>query len=251
MDDIIFKKLEITIIATITRNPGKYRSQYEIFKEIIEDLDIKNPEDKDTLKIKFLNIFRLLPGLYDDINIIKKEEILYIAFSPQKEDIDILNININKSINDDIEKITDVSEDKMPLEIDVINFILDESKNDIYMLKFFNKKDYNKNTLLHILVLNNDYDRIKKSFDRLYEMADQKNNDDKTPIELISDTKISNLFLSELIKDNNNLECDLVLFEDKYNLESIKNSYSTNFIYLFIGTQVLINTAFIIAFFNK
>ena len=74
MDNNIFKRLEITIIATITRNPGKYKSQYEIYNEIMEDLDIKNPEDKESLKIKFLYILRVLPGLYDDINIIKRDE---------------------------------------------------------------------------------------------------------------------------------------------------------------------------------
>ena len=171
-------------------------------------------------------------------------------------------MNINKNIENnsknieinyekDIEKNINPIENKMPLEIDVINFILDESKNDSYMLKFFNKKDYNNNTLLHNLVLNNDYGRIKKSFDRLYEMVEQKNNDNKTPIELITDIRISNLFLSELIKTNNDLVCEFVSFEDKYNSASIKNSKITNFIYLFIAMQVFINTMFIFDFFNK
>lgn len=265
MDDNIFKKLELTIIATIARNPGEYKSQYEIYNEIMEDLNIKNPEEKESLKIKFLYILRVLPGLYDDIKIVKKNEVLYIAFSPQKEDIEILNMNIEKSINSNtnigmsidenmdemINKNINPIENKMPLEIDVINFILDESKNDSYMLKFFNKKDYNNNTLLHNLILNNDYDRIKKSFDRLYQMTEQKNNDDKTPIELISDVRISNLFLSEIIKINKDLEYELVLMEDKHNVVSNNNSFLIKFLYLFFGTQLLINAILIFDICNR
>lgn len=249
MDDNIFKKLELTIIAAIARNPGEYKSQYEIYNEIMEDLNIKNPEDKENFKIKFLYILRVLPGLYDDIKIVKKNEVLYIAFSPQKEDFDILNMNITKNINTDIglnideniEKNINPPENKMPLEIDVINFILDESKNDSYMLKFFNKKDYNNNTLLHNLILNNDHDRIKKSFDRLYDMTEQKNNDNKTPIELINDVKISNLFLSELIKINKDLTCDLILMEDKHISDTRFNSLLVKLLYLFFVVQIVIN----------
>lgn len=259
----MFKKLELTIIATIARNPGEYKSQYEIYNEIMEDLNIKNPEDKESLKIKFLYILRVLPGLYDDIKIVKKNEVLYIAFSPQKEDIDILNMNIEKSINNNIglsidenmdemiNKNINSSENKMPLEIDVINFILDESKNDSYMLKFFNKKDYNNNTLLHNLILNNDYGRIKKSFDRLYDMTEQKNNDGKTPIELINDVRISNLFLSELIKNNKDLTCDLMLMEDKHISDLRVNSVLVKLLYLFFGVQIVINSILFVDFSNK
>jgi hypothetical protein len=265
MDDNMFKRLELTIIATIARNPGEYKSQYEIYNEIMEDLNIKNPEDKESLKIKFLYILRVLPGLYDDIKIVKKNEVLYIAFSPQKEDFDILNMNIEKSINANtnigmsidenmdemINKNINPIENKMPLEIDVINFILDESKNDSYMLKFFNKKDYNNNTLLHNLILNNDHDRIKKSFDRLYDMTEQKNNDNKTPIELINDVKISNLFLSELIKNNKDLTYDLMLMEDKHISDASINSLLVKLLYLFFGVQIVINFILFTDFSNK
>ena len=230
MNDKIFNKLQNDIMKILTRSNGDYISQYKLYDEILEEFDIKDPLEKENLKMKFLIVLRTLPFTFEYINIINKNGSLHIKFLNSDESS--TDESSDNSSDDSFEKkpkdlpfdlfkeeSTEIK-NVMPTDISVVNFIIDENIED-----YFYRKDYEGNTLLHSLILNNDYLRIKKNFNKLKKLINVKNNNNETPIEIINDNRISNLFLNQLIIDNNNLKKDILLLNN-----FSKDQYILNYI---------------------
>lgn len=202
----IFNKIEKELMKILTRTPGVFRSQYDLYSELLEEFDnIKDPIEKENFKIRFLLVLRKLPSIFDDIVVKNNNGILSAIYS-----IESLDKNLE---TDSFEKI-DSTNIIMPSEISVIRFIVDEK-----IEKYYSKKDYLNNTLLHYLVNDNDYDRINKIMgsNTLNLSFLDENDEGKTPLDLIKDIRISNLFIKELIQNNSDNFNKIGTLEIKYN----------------------------------
>ena len=202
----IFNKIEKELMKILTRTPGVFRSQYDLYSELLEEFDnIKDPIEKENFKIRFLLVLRKLPSIFDDIVVRNNNGILSAIYS-----IESLDKNLE---TDSFEKI-DSTNIIMPSEISVIRFIVDEK-----IEKYYSKKDYLNNTLLHYLVNDNDYDRINKIMgsNTLNLSFLDENDEGKTPLDLIKDIRISNLFIKELIQNNSDNFNKIGTLEIKYN----------------------------------
>ena len=187
----IFNKIEKELMKILTRTPGVFRSQYDLYSELLEEFDdIKDPIEKDNFKIRFLLVLRKLPSIFDDIVVKNNNGILSAIFSIE---------SLDKTLETESYEKIDSTNISMPSEIAVIRFIVDEK-----IEKYYSKKDYLNNTLLHYLVNDNDYDRINKIMgsNTLNLSFLDENDEGKTPLDLIKDIRISNLFIKELIQSN-------------------------------------------------
>jgi hypothetical protein len=246
----IFPKLENDIMKILTRNTGKFLSQYKLYDELSENLDIKDPIEKENLKVRFLIVLRQLSYLYDNVTVISKNGILSASFYFDKNDKhdlekdDLESDNLEKDFID----IDSNNKNYMPSEQHVINFIIDEDL-DIYL----HRKDYKGNTILHNLIIYNDYNRIKKSFNKLSLMLYQKNNDDEYPTDLITDFKINSLILNYLINhiaemETNIIELNNTIEDSDKQLNKITNiTYEIKYTVVFlISILIIYNVMYII-----
>lgn len=201
-----FEKIELECMKVLTSKCDTYISQYDIYNFVYEKFDIKDPSDKERFKYKFLIVLRGLCNSYSDVIITNKDDVLYLCFSTQNDKNNVeFKQNIQKPINE-------AKNPNLPTDISVIHFILDQDLPD-----FYSQKDYLGNNLLHYLIMYNDIDRIQKHYTILKDMIYDKNNDDKSPLELIKDLKISNFFISLLIKNNRNLSHNLDDLTEQFN----------------------------------
>ena len=89
------------------------------------------------------------------------------------------------------------NEDKFfPTETQVVQFIVD---NDIKY--FLYSKDYQGNTILHNLIIDCDAERIEKLLKTSFFSFLERNNAGKTPLDLITDVKVSNVIYTILYQD--------------------------------------------------
>ena len=206
----IFNKIEKELMKILTRSPGVFKSQYDLYSELLEEFDdIKDPIEKDNFKIRFLLVLRKLPSIFDDIVVKNKNGILSAIYSIE---------SLDKTLETDSYEKIDTNDISMPSEIAVIRFIVDEK-----IEKYYSKKDYINNTLLHYLVNDSDYERINKIMgcNTLNLSFLDENDEGKTPLDLIKDIRISNLFIKELIKNNTDNFNKIGKLEIKYkDLES-------------------------------
>lgn len=214
----VFNNIEKNIIQILSLEPDIYLSQYKIYGKLLENLEIKDPLEKDNLKMKFLIVLRQLSNIFEYVSVIKKDNILYASFTNDENNID------SKFEENGVEEI---NKDLLPPEKTIIDFIIDEN-----MEKYMYRKDYNGNTILHSLILNNDLDRIKKSKDIIFRMIDQKNNNNLTPIDVINDIKISNYFQGLLFENLKNVKKGLKDLDHEVSLKEHKivNTLITLFI---------------------
>lgn len=243
-----FNKLEIDILKVLTKEPGVYMNQFTIYRNLIDELDIKDPSEKENLKVRFLLVLRGLSSIFDDISVINKDGILSACFTdndflPKTDDNVINNVNVN--INDVKDTVI------MPSEKSIIEFIVDEN-----LEKYYSKVDCKGNTILHSLVLQNDFERFKKLYLRKNLSLFDENNDGNTPIDLISDIKFSNLFIKKILNDatnnrndifksinydNNILLSKIEELNNKYNrlIQSIPIFFTLGFGFAFIYSIIL------------
>jgi hypothetical protein len=214
-----FTFLETECMKIITSKSGNYISQFDVYNRIIEKLELKDPIEKDRLKYKVLMILRSLTNIYDNIYILNKNNILYICFST--EEIINEDVKINKKIEND--KLNTQKND-MPTDISVINFILDNNVTD-----FIYQSDYLGNNTLHYLIMNNDLDRIKTNFTKLLILLEKENNKGEFPFDLITDIKISNLFLKTYYFKFQEIDKDLLNIYVKMDDLILKNSDTSIF----------------------
>lgn len=205
----IFLKIEYDIMKILTKSPGVMLSQYTIYDELLKDYDYdtKDPIQKEDFKMKFLIILRKISFTFDNVSVINNNKILSAGF-------DVLNNGKDyfKETELDEDKDTEYDNNKsMPSEIHVIQFIVDEK-----LEKFYDKKDYNGNTILHNLVLYSDYERVKKIINNKHILFfDIKNKNGNTAVDLITDIRISNLIIKEIISNSSFIETDVEVLEEK------------------------------------
>jgi len=229
----IFLKIEYDIMKILTKSPGVMLSQYTIYDELLKDYDCntKDPIQKEDFKMKFLIILRKISFTFENVSVINNNKILSAGFNVLNDGKDYFK---ETELNED--KDTEYDNNKnMPSEIHVIQFIVDEK-----LEKFYDKKDYNGNTILHNLVLYSDYDRVKKIINNKNILFfDTKNNNGNTPVDLISDIRISNLIIKEIINNVSFMETDVEVLEEKIQkietyISIFKNCFKFTAIILFM-----------------
>jgi len=192
----IFDTIETSVMKVLTRKPGVWMNQYVLYSNLLEELDIKDPTEKENFKIRFLIVLRKLSSVFDNIEISNRKGVLHAIF----KDMDDTEEIQEKSSEDNSTENYDLN---MPNEIAVIRFIVDEN-----IEKYNSKKDFDGNNILHILALHNDYERFEKMYLK-NDLLFQVNNKNKTPIDLISDIRMTNLLLSDVMKECKNLKNQL------------------------------------------
>lgn len=199
----IFEELEIDIIKIVTQGDGKYLSQFDIYRKLLEDSNLKNPVEKNELKEKIQYILRRIPSMFKYIDLINKEDVISLRFNLGDECDEIHESHESQKHDEEFTK---------PLnEYSVIKFIIDEN-----ISKYFSYKDDKGNTILHNIVLYNDLERFKQIYQRHDISLLDENDNGETPIDLISDFKISNFLIKKLLVDFN---------EQKFKLFWIKSNY--------------------------
>jgi hypothetical protein len=213
--------VEKEIMKILTRNVGNYKNQFQIYTEISDIMNIRNPTDHEDLKMKLMIVLRSLPSIYDDVSVKVENGVLRASFSPDDtydntyENIDIVNQPNN-----------------MPTEISIIRFIVDQRLKDYYL-----QKDYLGNTIFHYLVRDNDIIRLEQISDIKGLSIFDENNDGLTPLDYISDIKTTRFFIKDLVKVNirnkselNDVKTDLKVLTIRYN--NLTNNIDT-FMYFF------------------
>jgi len=128
MTDDIFNKIEKELMKILTRTPGVFRSQYDLYSELLEEFDdIKDPIEKDNFKIRFLLVLRKLPSIFDDIVVKNNNGVLNAIYSIE---------SLDKTLETDSYEKIDSTNISMPSEIAVIRFIVDE-KIEKYITSLF------------------------------------------------------------------------------------------------------------------
>jgi hypothetical protein len=240
----LFKKIEIEIMKILSRNPGNFVNQYILYNGLLENFEINDPLEKDNFKMKFLIVLRQLSSIFNNVTI-KNDGGIFSAGLFMKDEI---NINIHDSeivdeqnsaentvidgtfddaFNDTFDdtfdnlllikkKSNDLNKysPTVPSDIAVINFIVDES-----IAYCFNRKDYLGNSILHNLIMANDYERVKKIYLRDDVSFFEENNATLTPVDYITDIRISTLVINILVRDLNKME-------DKIKINELKFKYS-------------------------
>ena len=209
MSHNIFSKLENDIMKILTRNSDKFLSQYKIYDDLLEDLDIKDPYEKEQLKIRFIIVLKQLSSIYNNISVSSKNKIMYAKFcidSLREETVE----ESTKSQNEN---------EEMPNELSVVQFIIDNK-----LIQFYSKKDFEGNTILHTLVKYSDFNRVEEIMNYENISFFDKNKAEITPMDLITDIRISNLLIKNLMKDNKTHRLEIIRLKEflsnlKSNLE--------------------------------
>lgn len=228
MPEYTIEEIENICFQALCAQPGIYLSQYDIISYVFNTMDVKDPCERDRIKMRVMMILRCIHNTFDCINYITKNSNIYVSFSP--DDFDDKAVRIKDLNIDSIKESINTEKEAIPKDIEIINFILDENLTD-----YINKKSENDNTILHSLVINNDYFRIKKHFDKLKKLLFIKNSKDETPLDLIKDARISSILILELINDNINIRSEIINSNKRINeleLFVSTNNYVLHFVML-------------------
>lgn len=191
--DITCEKLENDIMSILYANLDTTYNQFELFNKILEEkYDNKyNLTINQNLKGKFLLVLRSLMSKYDDIKILKQNNIYYLICS--------FNSNKNIIINNKEKDYNENHDNDILLSL--TNYIIDKNLPDFNYIDSFDG-----NTIYHDLVLSGNIKKIRKLIDSNDFDFYVKNNNNKTPIELLQDNiicKILDKKLDNKILDNN------------------------------------------------
>jgi hypothetical protein len=196
-----FDDIESACIEALCNKQGEYLNQYDIIGCIFKKFGIIDPNLRKELKIRIMIVLNTIYIDYDGITYIKKDNNIYLSFKESDESSQNINFNIDEKKEEEI--------GTMPSYINLVDYILDNNLKDY----IDNTKD-GDNTILHLLVLNNDFERIKEHYDKLKELFIIKNDKNETPVNLIKDIRINSLLANDL---NN------IVISTKNEVESIQN----------------------------
>jgi len=228
-DDKNFLLIQHELIKILSKTPNIEIEQYHLYDKLISNMKINNNFEYELMKYKFIMVLRHLPLMCENINIKNENNIFSGIFHTSMEDDDIkkeeyvlskkdfidLELPEKRTTNtveveaetyeenskSDLEK--DIihhkknrSDPLFPSETQVIQFIVD------YDIKYFlYRKDYQGNTILHNLIINCDAHRIEKLLKTNFFSFLERNNAGKTPLDLITDVKVSNVIHTILYQD--------------------------------------------------
>ena len=217
-----FEQLEVEITKIAYRQKENVPlTQYKLYADLLDVYDLKDPQSKNDLKMNTLIVMRHLQTLYDDFKLINEDGLLSVVLINKEEPyINITNIYNSSNINENLSN----KNDSMPLEKEVINWIVD------YNIDYsITKEDLKGNSILHYLVQYNDVDRIIKvliKYDNLSFYSE--NQDGVKPIDLITNIKISNIVINQLNEKQQYLIKDIAELKEKNEIISKKYEKSIN-----------------------
>ena len=147
-----FKQIEKNVIMYITRYSGKTCNIYEIFNDIVIDMDIKNPIVLNDLKIKLHLVMSQLDLLFNNISVIKSNNSYLVCYNNT-------NINITADTKESIHSKESIQESFIEsfennISKSVFEYIVDNDIN--YPINL------NDNTFLQIGFMLGDTERINK-----------------------------------------------------------------------------------------
>jgi hypothetical protein len=215
-----FEELEVEVTKIAYRQPENVPlTQYALYSELLSVYDLKNPHSKNDLKMNTLIVMRHLQTLYNDFQLINQDGVLSIILIDKEEPYTNINNRYNSSyINDN----SSTKNDSMPLEKEVINWIVDN--NIDYSIT---KEDLKGNSILHYLVQYSDVDRINTilvKYDNLSFYT--QNQDGVKPIDLITNIKVSNIVITQLNEKQEFLIHEIKNLSEKYEIINKNNEKS-------------------------
>lgn len=231
-------ELEVEITKIAYRQPvNKPLTQYELYSQLLDEYKVTDPYFKNELKMNMSIVMRHLSVLYDDFKLINNNGVLsIILLDKEKPFID------NQYNSENLNTIDNPSKNEsMPLEKEVVQWIIDN--NIDYSIT---KEDLKGNSILHYLVIYNDFERINKvlnKYDNLSFFA--RNNDGVRPIDLITNIKISNIVLTHLYENQQYLINENKELNDKNKLtnksidELRKSMYFLYFLFAYIFIYIM------------
>lgn len=224
--------LEVEITKIAYRQPvNKPLTQYELYSQLLDEYKVSDPHLKNELKMNMSIVMRHLSVLYDDFKLINNNGVLsIILLDKEKPFID------NQYNSENLNTIDNPSKNEaMPLEKEVVQWIIDN--NIDYSIT---KEDLKGNSILHYLVIYNDFERINKvlnKYDNLSFFA--RNNDGLRPIDLITNIKISNIVLTHLYDNQQYLINEKNKLTNKSIDELRKSMYFLYFIFAYIFIYIM------------
>jgi hypothetical protein len=198
-----FEKLETNIMKVLSRSPDTYMSQYEIYNKLCENFELKDPVEKENLKFRFLIVLRQLSSIFDGVSVLNKNGIFSAGFFTEDDKLDSQD-------QDFVSVEPEAESSKLPDDLSVVRFIVDEN-----IKEFYNRRDYQGNTILHTLVIHSDFERIQKIIETESCSFSDKNNKGETPLDLISDFKVNNLITKNILDQISDLEYDVMTLKSK------------------------------------
>ena len=219
-DDKDFVLIKNELIKILSKTPNTYIEQYHLYDKLISgDLRRNIPHENELMKYKFIMVLQYLPLMSENISIKYENNIFSGIFRkdkkdnenyelPKKDFIDLELPEKRTSTAVEIEAETDDENSKsdfnkknnsdpmFPTKTEVVQFIVD------YDIKYFlYRKDYQGNTILHSLIIDSDAPRIENLLKTSFFSFMERNNDGKTPLDLITDVKVSNIIHTILYQD--------------------------------------------------
>jgi hypothetical protein len=236
-----FEELEVEITKIAYRQKENVPlTQYTLYSELLTVYDLKDPQSKNDLKMNTLIVMRHLPTLYNDFKLINQDGVLSVVLVNKDEPyININNKYNTDNINDNVNPLA--KNDSMPLEKEVINWIVDN--NIDYSIT---KEDLKGNTILHYLVQYNDVDRIITVLYKYDNLSFYSENEEGIkPIDLITSIKISNLVINQLNKKQEHLINQITELNKKYDIidkkyQEVNYGFSNVYFLLMIITILII-----------
>jgi len=239
-----FEKLEVEITKIAYRQQINVPlTLYALYAELLTVYDLKDPHSKNDLKMNTTIVMRHLQTLYNDFKLIDENGLLSVVLLDKDEPfVNITNKYNTHNVNDNVNVNPLAKNDSMPLEKEVINWIVDN--NIDYSIT---KEDLKGNTILHYLVQYNDVDRINRvlyKYDNLSFYAE--NQEGIRPIDLITNIKISNIVIFQLNEKQEILINDINKLNEKYDIinnkyqESINDFQKIYFLIMIIAFLIII-----------
>jgi hypothetical protein len=243
-----FEELEVEITKIAYRQKENVPlTQYTLYSELLTVYDLKDPNSKNDLKMNTLIVMRHLQTLYNDFKLINQDGVLSIVLVDKDEPY----ININNKYNthniDNNINNSSAKNDSMPLEKEVINWIVDN--NIDYSIT---KEDLKGNSILHYLVQQNDVDRINKvlcKYDNLSFYSE--NHEGIRPLDLITSIKISNIVIFQLNEKQQYLTNEITQLNEKYDIinkkyEKTINEFKSIYFLLMVISLLIIVIRFVL-----
>lgn len=220
LQNITFEEINAKLLLVLCANENILFEQYTLFNKTVDKFRSNNTIHyvSPDFKLKFLLILRSLMSKNNDITVLKKNNVYYAGYNLQNVDHD-LNTNYSEHWID-----------KNSLNHYIIENNLEDELNYI--------DPENGNTLFHDLLSTNNHsfiEKVVKTFDINYSL---KNNDNKTPIECISDIKIAVFVINDLNNKMYSIDKRIKLLESEnsINKTSITQFLKIKFI-IFIDTH--------------
>ena len=214
--NISLDNINTKIMLILVANEGKMYDQYDLYTLFISKF-INNENNFVPLefKFKFFIILRQLMLKNDNTKVIKENNIYYVIYNPPK-DIKIEKVNYNPTWID---------------ETQFNNFIIN-NKIDL------NYQDPESgNTIFHDILSKNNYEIIKELLETNNINYNIINNNNKTPIECITDIQVASIIINDLNKKLNKIEEKLNHYNKR--LKNQENNNNSNY-FIFILVTIII-----------